>query len=246
MPLPNLKKARDVRHPALFNFLTLERVFDTFKKFARILAMDENFLKPVRKIESFAQNKILGTEFSNWLKTINTAYRLVEYFPEAEPLALRAKEKILDISENLVLASGGGQGDRVLKDMICQDIDIFLNYLVLAKGSGWISAMNFLIISAGLREIKNSFGEAAISQDKQVKAEVLAEKLPKALSKLSARQKRIMEFLQERKRAQVADLQQVLPDVTKRTIRRDLDELLNGGQIVRMGEFNQVFYQVYR
>ena len=36
----------------------------------------------------------------------------------------------------------------------------------------------------------------------------------------------------------------ILPDITKRTIRRDLDELLESGKIVRVGEFNQVFYQI--
>jgi DeoR/GlpR family transcriptional regulator of sugar metabolism len=50
--------------------------------------------------------------------------------------------------------------------------------------------------------------------------------------------------LKEREKAQVMDLQEILPYVTKRTIRRDLDELLNTGQVLRMGEFNKVFYKV--
>jgi DeoR/GlpR family transcriptional regulator of sugar metabolism len=40
------------------------------------------------------------------------------------------------------------------------------------------------------------------------------------------------------------DLQKVLPNITKRTIRRDLDELLETGKIIRMGEFNRVFYKI--
>jgi len=62
--------------------------------------------------------------------------------------------------------------------------------------------------------------------------------------KLTARQRKILEFLAKNERAQVMDLQTVLPDVTKRTIRRDLDELLATGKIVRLGDFNQVFYQL--
>jgi len=50
--------------------------------------------------------------------------------------------------------------------------------------------------------------------------------------------------LSDKEKAQVMDLQTVLPAVTKRTIRRDLDALLSLGQIVRLGEFNQVFYRV--
>ena len=40
------------------------------------------------------------------------------------------------------------------------------------------------------------------------------------------------------------DLQTILPDITKRTIRRDLDELLESGKITRLGDFNQVFYKI--
>lgn len=58
------------------------------------------------------------------------------------------------------------------------------------------------------------------------------------------RQEKIIDFLGKNEKAQVMDLQKVLPDVTKRTIRRDLDELMGSGKIVRMGDFNQVFYKI--
>jgi len=63
---------------------------------------------------------------------------------------------------------------------------------------------------------------------------------PKALE----RQRKIMQVLVEREKAQVADLIKELPKITKRTVRRDLDELLKKGKIVRAGEWNQVFYQI--
>jgi DeoR/GlpR family transcriptional regulator of sugar metabolism len=50
--------------------------------------------------------------------------------------------------------------------------------------------------------------------------------------------------LDKNKKAQVMDLQKVLPDITKRTIRRDLEDLLRASKIMRMGEFNQVFYKI--
>ena len=58
------------------------------------------------------------------------------------------------------------------------------------------------------------------------------------------RQKKILDFLTKNQKAQVMDLQTILPDITKRTIRRDLDELLESGKVVREGDFNQVFYQI--
>ena len=61
---------------------------------------------------------------------------------------------------------------------------------------------------------------------------------------ISSRQEKILEFINRNEKAQVMDLKTVLPDVTKRTIRRDLDELLLTGKVTRLGEFNQVFYKI--
>lgn len=182
----------------------------------------------------------------NFLKTINATYMLAEYFPETDPLTIKTKEKVLDISESYV------SGRHTQKD-----IDVLLNYLAMARGLGWISAMNYLIINKGLKAIKSadvgrrreSAGAVAPrvfpEAEPEPESKPVLEKLPpKQKSNLTARQQKIIEFLRQKEKAQVADLQQVLPDVTKRTIRRDLDELLVSGIIVRMGEFNQVFYQI--
>jgi len=78
----------------------------------------------------------------------------------------------------------------------------------------------------------------------QEHAQIAPEKPPESFAPIfSDRQKKILDFLQEHKKAQVMDLQTILPNITKRTIRRDLDELLKMGRIIRLGEFNQVFYR---
>ena len=65
---------------------------------------------------------------------------------------------------------------------------------------------------------------------------------PKAL----ARQGKILKILNEREKTQVSDLIRELPNITKRTVRRDLDDLLKQGKIKRAGEWNQVFYTLNR
>jgi len=61
---------------------------------------------------------------------------------------------------------------------------------------------------------------------------------------LTARQDKILEVLNTQEKAQVADFQKALANVTKRTIRRDLDILLRIGKVDRIGEFNQIFYKL--
>jgi hypothetical protein len=59
----------------------------------------------------------------NFLKTINATYMLAEYFPETDPLTIKTKEKVLDISESYV----SGRHTQ-------EDIDVLLNYLAMARG----------------------------------------------------------------------------------------------------------------
>lgn len=58
------------------------------------------------------------------------------------------------------------------------------------------------------------------------------------------RQEKILAFLKEQGRAQVWQIKQVLPEVTKRTLRRDFDNLLKKGLVERIGERNNTFYQL--
>jgi len=61
---------------------------------------------------------------------------------------------------------------------------------------------------------------------------------------LTERQQRIIDFLRTKHQAQVWELQKVLPQVTKRTLRRDLDELLQKNLVERKGEWNAVAYEL--
>ena len=58
------------------------------------------------------------------------------------------------------------------------------------------------------------------------------------------RQNRIMEFLKEKGDAQVWEIQEIFPGVSKRTIRRDFVSLLKQGLIERTGERNTTAYRL--
>ena len=64
-------------------------------------------------------------------------------------------------------------------------------------------------------------------------------------ARLSARQEKILEFLKTKEKAQVWELQKMLLEpVTKRTLRRDMDDLMQKGRVERQGEWNGVFYKL--
>lgn len=176
-----------------------------------------------------------------FIQLTSAVYRLLDFFPDGEPLKNRAKDKALEITESLV------KNKAPVK--LLEDIEILLNYLKIAKSFGWIDSINFLIISKEYEKIKSQIGlvenKPSIDGAIQLKAEIPNKANPaKAPGFLiSDRQKKILQILKEKGQAQVSDFKTVLVDVTKRTIRRDLDELLKNGQIIRVGEWNQVFYK---
>lgn len=234
---------------------------------------------------------------SNGVKLTNAVYKVLEFFPESDPLKNRAKDKALAIMDHLTLINEGPggcpgwasfhdpKGTPKVKTQLSEDIDILLGYIWIGKSQGWLNSVNCLIIAHEYEKIKKEI-EPIIAPIIELtqrlpgidKTPVLQESTqtrpdghidpvlnngesregatteietnnPESGSVsdkvgTSARQGKILEFLSKNEKAQVMDLQTILPDITKRTIRRDLDELLGAGKIIRSGDFNQVFYQI--
>jgi predicted HTH transcriptional regulator len=63
-------------------------------------------------------------------------------------------------------------------------------------------------------------------------------------SKSLIRQEKILAIVARNDKTQVSDIIKQLPNVTKRTIRRDLDDLIKRGEVARMGSWNQIFYKL--
>ncbi len=162
----------------------------------------------------------------DFVKTMSIIYKILDFLPDSDPLKNLAKEKVLAILENLTLQNFLQASD---------DIAVLENYLKVGFGQGWISSMNFLIITKEYQKMKDNIEIPKDIAKSSVKYD--------RIEKYSQRQSKILEILNKKENAQVSDFIKELPKVTKRTIRRDLDDLLKRGKISRAGEWNQVFYQ---
>lgn len=206
-----------------------------------------------------------------FLKLTNKVYGVLEFFPESDPLKSRAKDKALLIMEHLISINETSGwlsfGKEKIKVQLLEDIDILLGYLWIGKSQGWLNSVNCLIITNEYENLKKEIKpivepiieltqklpgiekQPILNKITQIRLE---ENFNPVLDNIETkpqdsfipdRQKKILEFLNKNGKAQVMDLQKILPNITKRTIRRDLDELLGADKIARMGEFNQVFYK---
>ena len=76
------------------------------------------------------------------IKLANTVYKVLEYFPESDPLKNRTKDKALAIMEHLVLVeetSGWASFQKEkIKVQLLEDIDMILGYFWIAKSQGWL------------------------------------------------------------------------------------------------------------
>ena len=115
-----------------------------------------------------------------------------------------------------------------------------MGYFVELKNSGRIETKHFLILEKEYQKIARLLDE----QRTQASIPVEVSQKKREDASLSDRQRKIMGILQNKEKTQVWELQKVLSEVTKRTLRRDLDDLLQHNLIERKGEWNAVFYRL--
>ena len=228
----------------------------------------------------------------DFVKVINSTYKLLDFFPDNDPLKYKAKEKALEVLGNLTVMGDVDGWTSLKKEKagteLLDDIEVLKNYLKLGKHQGWVGGINYLILQKEFDEIKGTIKVprgsvshslriglkaglakpfAPILQEKESqkviphqkeekvkqKTDIIKEPLllqphlPKTedeLAKNAVRREKILHIINNMGRAQVSDIIKEIPQVTKRTIRRDIDELLKKSKIVRNGEWNKIFYQV--
>jgi predicted HTH transcriptional regulator len=116
-----------------------------------------------------------------------------------------------------------------------KDLEILESFFEVAKSQNWVSPSDILAIQ---KEYDNLKGELKGKKKDNPGGD------PSPIKMMPERQEKILAFLKEVGRAQVWQVKEILPDVTKRTLRRDFEHMLNQGLIERMGEKNNTFYQI--
>jgi hypothetical protein len=173
-------------------------------------------------------------------------YHLTLLFPKKEPLRYKIRELADDILANhlrLNFASGSQQG--ITLDIL-QDLEVLETFFAVAKEQNWVSPENLLNISKRYASLKDKLEGITKSQQEAVFETITAEAAGdfNGSAKNIRRRDRILEILKEKGKAQVWELKEIFPQVSKRTLRRDFERLLGQGLVQRIGERNQTFYQV--
>ena len=193
----------------------------------------------------------------------NKLYKLTILFPKKEPLRYKMREVGDRILENIIILEvfhNPIPGDNFLpvdnsktKERIFElktNLDIIISYFEVAKYQNWVSYFDVLEVEEKYDKIKDNLLKSLFSKlEEKKKKKTIVKQSVKVVKKeekkdLDSRKKKIMDFLREKKQAQVWEVKELLPDVSKRTLRRDFEYLLKVGLVQRIGERNETFYRL--
>jgi len=167
-------------------------------------------------------------------------YRLTLLFPKKEPLRYKIRELADDILANLTLILKGSFYKS--KNLILEtekDLEVLNSFFEIAKNQNWVRPSDVLSLQqeySKLKEELKSSSESSEAEPRKIEGKGSLERNP--------RQQKILEILKEKGKAQVWELKQIFPEVSKRTLRRDFEQMFNQGLIERIGERNETFYRI--
>jgi len=175
----------------------------------------------------------------NLVRLTNELYRLTLLFPKKEPLRYKMREIADDILSKCLIY------DIKQRGSVSAELKVLDSFFEVAKAQNWVKPEELLKV----KESYIKLGQEVEEDKKEIEAakETMETKGIKTEMVVSLdkgfRQQKILTLLKERGQAQVGELKAVFPEVSKRTLRRDFENLLKQGIIQRMGERNDTFYR---
>lgn len=180
-------------------------------------------------------------------------YRLTLLFPKKEPLRHRIRETaddILEIVSGLEVINSpdyliftGVENKKAVFELE-KNIGIIGSYFEIAKWQNWASYFDILEIQEKYDILRGKIKERIGEKYQDVGKADRKLGANREEKKLAPRKEKIVTFIKKSDKVQVGEISKILPDVSKRTIRRDFRELVEQGVIERVGEKNSTFYRL--
>ncbi len=185
------------------------------------------------------------------LQITNELYRITLLFPKKEPLRYKLRNIGNDILANFVDLTQEDDDERRfnLVEQSNQQIEVLEGFLDLARQQNWVRMSDLLNLQKEYNIVQDRLLDIYNEKEEKPKvqhaAHVVVKNEPRVeKNELSERQKMILRVLKNKEKAQVGDLKEYFPDVSKRTIRRDLKELIENETIKREGQKSNTFYHI--
>lgn len=193
-----------------------------------------------------------------FVELTSNVYKLTLLFPKKEPLRVLVRESANEIMTDIitVLDSDIMDSRRIIEGLEAR-IDVITGYLQVAKKQDWVSSNEIIKVEEEYNKIRQEISEILETfkgsdlmqrgvgvNNNQDKVEKIKKYLINDNINLTDRQEVIISLLKEHGDLQVKEFQKVLSSVTKRTLRRDLKDLVEKDKIIRLGQGNETYYKL--
>lgn len=188
------------------------------------------------------------TEYKDYLiKLTLVVYKVTSLFPEKEPLKYQIREMANEILAEFICA----KSSRLKEDLAVSLVEKIKTLLRIAGFQNWVKEENISIIIKEYEKILEKFfsldvlddkepAEISQKKEKRGKNTITGPKEPKKPPVLrippEKRQEKIMNLLYYKKRINLSELKKIFGQISARTLRRDMESLVNAGIINRKRE----------
>ena len=184
-------------------------------------------------------NTELGKKF---LALVKASFKVADLIPD---LVLREKIKIqiLDVYKNFFSARGGSASGGEYSDLL-KEISVLDGFFFLAGQLNFVKDNHLRILRNGFLVFKSRIVLMLNESPKKeaVKPEVKLSERPA----YTGRQEKILEKFQSKEMLKLAEILDLFPGVSEKTIRNELSSLIGLKKITRSGQGNGSFYQIKR
>ena len=191
-------------------------------------------------------NTELGKKF---LALVKAGFRVSDLISD---LVLREKIKtqIIEVYKTFLIDSGNQSfsGSRGKYIELLKEIDVLDNFFFLAGQLNFVKDNHLRVLSNGFLVFKsriilmlNEPPKTSVDLIPAVRKEDVKPEV-----KLSERQERILEKFQSKEILKLAEILDLFPGVSEKTVRNELSSLIGLKKITRSGQGNGSFYQMFR
>ncbi len=187
----------------------------------------------------------------------NKVYKITLLFPKKDPLRYKIREKASDLLagfvslESLFSSNPGSflkseRNEREILFSLEKDLSIIRSYFEVAKWQNWANYFEILELQEDYDKIKGALKEeiGKLKYEDNKGEELKKIEVSEEEEELGERKEEIVKILGKVNRIQVGKVAELMPNISKRTLRRDFQKLVEQGIAERTGSRNNTFYRL--
>ncbi len=182
------------------------------------------------------------------IKLTNALYAVTNLFPEKESLKFSIREKGNSVLSFFVIINNKSLPLSTIelndfKIKLKREILILFSYFDLAETQEWINPKNFKILR---KQYEDILKQISITKPKPKKKVTLKkQKIVKDIKfALTDMQEQVLDILQDNGKMKPSDINHLFPNITPRSIRRELKNLKQRGIINSEGSGRNTSYEI--